>query len=188
MIKDDNNNIDRTAQQIDELAGDIRSLLVEMASEALDLIGVMAQTEHWITPGGEGLPTDPQKLTVRSGRGIRSLGPMGGSFSATGQREAIHEIQISGDTVTAKKGTTVPYLPIHHHGGTIRQTVTEKQRAFFWAMAYQTSDEKFKAMALSTELTIHIPQRPVMPEVSAVKPRIEQLFRNKLEALAHGRL
>lgn len=65
--------------------------------------------------------------------------------------------------------TDSPYAKAHNEGGTITQTVTPRQRRFFWAMhaAAKTSGDtaqagQWKAMALSTTINIKVPQRQFM--------------------------
>lgn len=57
-----------------------------------------------------------------------------------------------------------PYAEIHNEGGVIEVTITDKMRKFFWAMWYNTSDVKWKYMALTkkTEIKITVPQRKFM--------------------------
>ncbi len=200
MIKDINNSFGKTEEQINKMARDIRAVLETTANDVANMIGIMAQSNMLNVDasgvlGGYaqeyrmGASADSTRLTVRSGRLARSLAPFGqqGAFNAAGQREGIHEIDISSDRIKITKGTKVPYR-IHQYGGQIEQNVTEKQKAFFWAMAMQTGDEKFKAMALSGTLSIKIPKRPFMPEESEVKVKAEEMFKQRLMEFANAQL
>lgn len=51
------------------------------------------------------------------------------------------------------------YAAVHEYG-LENQPITAKQRAFFWAMWYETGEEMWKALALSTTYTI--PARPYL--------------------------
>ncbi|MBL7818596.1 MAG: hypothetical protein JNL70_26590, partial [Saprospiraceae bacterium] len=60
---------------------------------------------------------------------------------------------------------------------TITQTVTDRQRAFFWAKHYEAKAasqavlaERWKRMALSKTLTIVMPQRQFMPKPNENAP------------------
>jgi hypothetical protein len=64
----------------------------------------------------------------------------------------------------------IPHANIHQEGGTIPAhtiTITEKMRAFFWFMYYETKDTMYRAMALTKKTSFHIkavkmPQRPYL--------------------------
>lgn len=65
--------------------------------------------------------------------------------------------------------TANPYARAHNEGDTITQTVTPKQRRFFFAKSAQAKTagnqalaNTFKAMALSQTLTIQLPKRQFM--------------------------
>jgi phage gpG-like protein len=51
------------------------------------------------------------------------------------------------------------YAEIQNYGGTIEQTLTEKQKKFFWSKYYQTNNSKYKKFALSKKISIKIPAR-----------------------------
>ncbi len=73
----------------------------------------------------------------------------------------------------------VPYAKAHNEGATITQTVTPRQRRYFWAMHYKAkkvgkSDEagQWRAMALSETITIKIPRRQFMGQSNFMERRI----------------
>jgi phage gpG-like protein len=70
--------------------------------------------------------------------------------------------KIVSDTIVV--GTNLAYARIHHEGGNIKQTITDKMKKYFWAKFYETKIEKWKFMALSKQgmLNIHIPARPYL--------------------------
>jgi len=61
-------------------------------------------------------------------------------------------------------GQGLPYAVAQNFGADINQTVTERQRAFFWAKWYESDGTipAFKAMALAKTLHIVLPQRKFM--------------------------
>jgi phage gpG-like protein len=82
-------------------------------------------------------------------------------------RDSIRAI-VSGSNIVIESSRI--YAQIHNEGGTIVQTVTPKQKGFFWAKHYEakernnlTDAERWKRMALSKTLTINMPQRQFMP-------------------------
>lgn len=77
--------------------------------------------------------------------------------------------------------TDVPYAEIHNQGGVIRQTVTKKQQAYFWAMHKRTKNAMWKRMALSAQLTIRIPQRQFMGESSDLNQEIVEEFESRIK-------
>jgi hypothetical protein len=62
------------------------------------------------------------------------------------------------------------YAAAHEYGATIIVPVTAKSRRFFWAMYFQTNDDKWRAMALSkkTSFVVEIKARPY------VRPALKQ--------------
>lgn len=150
-------------------------------SRALDHIFITSQSQYWVTPGGKGKPSHGSKLTVRTGRGIRSLSPAGGAFSG-GSREQIRQFQIKGQEVALIGGTQVPYLSIHEHTGVKRSFVpTERQRKFFWAKFYESGDERFKASALAKVINIDFGPRPFLgPAVTSATERVFGIFEETL--------
>jgi len=75
--------------------------------------------------------------------------------------------------------TELPYAKAHNEGATIIQTVTPRQRKYFWAMYHKelkyggySQASVFKAMALSKKLTIKIPKRKFMGKSWLLEQRI----------------
>lgn len=58
-------------------------------------------------------------------------------------------------------GKDLAYARIQREGGVIKVPINNKSRGYFWAMWYQTGDEKWKNFALSrrSEFIIYIPPR-----------------------------
>lgn len=85
--------------------------------------------------------------------------------------------------------TDVPYAQIHNEGGTITQTVTPKQRAFFWAKYYAalkarsaTEASMYKGMALAKTLHIKIPKRQFMGKSELLDKRLVFHIERAIEA------
>ncbi len=101
--------------------------------------------------------------------------------------------------------TDNPYAKIHNEGGTIKQTVTPRQRRYFWAMYFQAKKEEdaakakvkikakaeeaenWKAMALSKTLTIKIPSRRFMGDSELLTRRIALHVERALKFAIDGR-
>ena len=153
-------------------------------SRALDHVFITSITRFWITPGGKG-KSHASKLTVRTGRGIRSLTPAGGAFSGGG-REQIRKFEIDGQKISLVGGSEVPYLAIHEYTGVKRSFVpTDRQRKFFWAKFFETGDERFKSSALAKVINQNYGPRPFWaPAFRAATDRIFGIFEETLaEAL-----
>lgn len=85
--------------------------------------------------------------------------------------------------------TDVPYARAHNEGETIEQTVTPRQRRFFWAMhakARRTGDgpqaAMWRAFALSQKLTIKMPKRQFMGRSRLLERRIGMHVERAVEA------
>lgn len=84
--------------------------------------------------------------------------------------------------------TDVPYAKAHNEGETIRQVVTTRQRRFFWAMhakhkrrGRMQEADKWKALALSQEITIKMPKRQFMGKSKFLERRIVAHVERALE-------
>ena len=71
-----------------------------------------------------------------------------------------------------------PYAKIMNNGGTINQTLTDKQIAFFWAKYKETGNLKFKnaARAINKKIHIIIEKREFMGYGTRVIPLINQVI------------
>lgn len=77
-------------------------------------------------------------------------------------------------------GSNLPYAGIHNEGGKIEQTITPKQRAFFWAKFEETDNDMWKRMALSKKLKIRIPRRQFLGNSTDLQKRLARLVRLRL--------
>lgn len=80
-----------------------------------------------------------------------------------------NRVEVSGRVINFIIEIFVPYAAIHEFGGEIRIPVTAKMRSFFWAMWYDTQDEKWKFMAL-TKKTVFI---VTIPKRSYIQPALD---------------
>lgn len=90
----------------------------------------------------------------------------------------IGKVVIGGLGVTSSK---VPYARIHENGGLITQTITDKQRKFFWWKHKETGAEMWKRMALTKKkLNIKIKPRPYLrPAIEKYIPLLKkELIKN----------
>ena len=126
-------------------------------------------------------PWQSRKRDFRSGRAIL-IGKQSGNL-----RDSIRAI-VSGNTIMVE--TSRIYAKVHNEGGTITQTVTPKQRNFFWAKYYEykemdniTMSKRYKRMALSKTLTINMPQRQFMPlpNTGAIPFELSEILRGDVE-------
>lgn len=97
-------------------------------------------------------------------------------------RRSIGVISANANSITI--GTRgVKYGQIHNEGGTIRQTVTAKQRRFFWAKYKATGNEMYKRMAMSSKLEIRIPQRQFMGNSTDLDKDISDTIEEQLKKI-----
>lgn len=118
------------------------------------------------------LGNNTRKLYRRTGRLDRAM--------IRGKAGNVYELKATASGVSVTYGfdlSVVPYARIHEEGGTYTQTVTPKQRAFFWAQYKRTGQDKFVAMALSKTLTVTMPARPFL------KKGIQEFFDTDLQTL-----
>jgi len=82
-------------------------------------------------------------------------------------------------------GTNLKYAKIHHFGGIINQTVTPRQRKFFWARFLATGNEMWKFSALAQKINIPIPARPYMyldsGDISYLRGQIGRMVQKGIE-------
>ncbi len=171
-------NFRQVSDHIEKFSRQLKSALMNAAAEIIDQIGIASQSRYWITPGGPNKNTDPGKLTVRSGRLIRSLSPQGGAFHA-GEREQIREIKVSGRKIIGIFGTRVPYAAIHEYGGTLPAMTIYPQKAR--ALHFFTKDgrEVFAKRANLPPRTI--PARPFLgPAAREVEPKVVGIIDGKI--------
>lgn len=72
----------------------------------------------------------------------------------------------------------IVYSAVHEYG-LENQVITDRQRRFFWAMFYDTGDEMWKALALSTTYTI--PARPYLrPAIDTHKEKAADVMAKNL--------
>lgn len=88
-------------------------------------------------------------------------------------------LRLSTGATWFEVSTDVPYAKAHNEGETITQTVTAKQRGYFWARHKAAKDagrsgeaDRWKRMALSKTLTITMPKRQFMGESDLLRRRI----------------
>lgn len=96
-------------------------------------------------------------------------------------RRSIRIVQTAANKVSV--GTMLPYAQIHNEGGTIKQTVTAKQRKFFWAMYKQTQNEMFMRSAKAKQITIIIPQRKFIGNSTGLNKRIARQIHARLKEI-----
>lgn len=180
MLRWDSRDLEKKLSEFPRL---LKQKLMEAAAEGMDLIGTLAQGRYWIVPGGEDKPTHPSKLTVRSGRLIRSLSPQGGAFSASGEREQIREVRVSGGKVIGIFGTRVPYAAIHEHGGTIPAMTIYPKRASVLHFFTSSGEEVFARYANVPARTI--PPRPYLsPAARDAESKIVGIIEGKIAEIA----
>lgn len=143
------------SDDVQRIGTKIRQAVKLLVQHAIARVAIRA-SGNMVVPGGRGNPVDPEKLTTRSGRLLRSiLGARTASVrSAFTGSEGFRTILQRGDQIVATVGTSVPYAAVHEHGHAAFSVIpTSKQRRFFWAKFYETQDSKWRGMALARGLT-----------------------------------
>lgn len=89
--------------------------------------------------------------------------------------------------------TGMKYAKAHNEGGTIVQTVTPRQRRYFWAMSAKhkklgqpDAAEMWRRMALSETLTIKMPKRQFMGASHFLERRIQMHVERALATALRG--
>lgn len=94
-------------------------------------------------------PPSRGSLMVRSGNLMASIRPA----------------QVTPGKVVISAGSgKVPYAKIHNNGGRVVVPVTKKLRKYAWAMHYQTGEDRWKGLAITSKKSIwvRIPRRQFM--------------------------
>jgi len=144
--------LSRLETQFRRILRNRKDLRARIARMAVARIGARA-TRHYMQEGPRTRrPGETGKLIIQRQTLFRAV--MGGPGSRA-------KLSIQGAVTKFVFTILVPYAAIHEFGGTIRLKVTSQMRSFFWAMFFQTGDEKWKAMALSKkrEFIITMPKR-----------------------------
>ena len=170
-MADDPGGVNRA---LEALGKKIREAVKSALGEAMDLVGITSQGSFWIKGRGSAdFATHPSKLTVRTGRLIRSLTPQGGAFTLTGQREQIRTVQVSGETVVGVFGTRVPYAAIHEYGGTVQQPAYTHRNLFGRGIVAQMPAR-----------SVTVGARPFLePALKQATPRIVGIFAKRIRSL-----
>ncbi len=198
-------NIDLKVKEIKKLAKKLdKKTLRQTISVALQEIGNTSVVDFMIPKKVEDAildASDDKKVSIRSGR---LAGSITGAFRFSksdlprsvdryiskkfnwsesgfnkGKKESIRQVKVSGNKWQGVIGSKVPYAVIQEKGGTINPTVTERSRAFFWAMYNETQEERWRNMARSsaTRFTATIPPRPYLkPAGESARPKILKIF------------
>jgi len=120
------------------------------------------------------------KWKKRKNQGAEGKRKRGILIGSTKLKRSIGIVRASpSEVMIAAKG--IDYAQIHNEGGKINQTVTNKQRAFFWAKFKATGNELWKRMALATKLEINIPKRQFMGNSTDLDKQIDELIFNNLK-------
>lgn len=179
-------NLDAVGRDLQAFGKRVEGGMRQIGVRADALITARATSVYMRDAGaqaGPRRPGDSGPLRIVSTRLLRGVTGRG--------REGRIKVTINRARMRLVKTVTVPYAGIHERGGTITIPVTSKMRRFFWAMYFQTSDAKWKAMALSPkhQFTVTIQARPYLaPAMEDSLPAIatfaEGVFVDLLEAPA----
>jgi len=158
-------------------------------TRVIDRTAVHASS-HMVVPGGRDTDANPvqaDKLTTRSGRLLRAvLGAGGMAWKSPESTRRITQQNQYGMGVEIE--IAVPYAKIHEEGGTIPAyslLITPKMRRFFWAMWYETREDKWKGAALKrggvTMPARTVEARPyIAPALADVRDDLGQIMREEL--------
>lgn len=125
---------------------------------------------------GSSRSNEGNQLRSRTGDLTRSYIP--------GQPGNISEVEITAHGLKMRIGTSVVYAKIHEKGGFIESK--GKMESFFWAMYYATSDEFYRALALTVRVKggIQIPPRPFHgPATKMMQTEGKQILLKRLARL-----
>lgn len=101
-------------------------------------------------------------------------------------RRSINVVTSTPRTLTALVGvgTDAPYGKTHELGLTTHPSVTEKSRSYFWAMWYQTKENKYKWMALTKKNKFnikHLKRAFLLPSFEEKSSEIEQALKQSID-------
>jgi phage gpG-like protein len=192
MTSDPAQEFDDMGERVEAFGEDIGRALPGWVMDGLDLIGLRTQRDHFLKSSRDAMYTqhpDPNKLTSRTGRLMRSYGPLGGTFSAVGAREGFQTVEVQGDTVVGTKGSNVPYARIHEKGGTINHPggtpyiVTDQGAIFMRKDGQYPKNVKF-----TQPHSITIPARPSLgPAMQETVAEIQQRIMGHIQEMVSGR-
>lgn len=133
--------------------------------------------DNWDKQGYMGMNFEPwqERKDPQPGRAI-----LVGKQSGRMRRSNRITRQNPGSVTVANEA---PYAGIHNTGGIITVSVTDRSRRFFWAMYYQTGDERWKGMALTDkkQFNIRIPKRQFIGDSPELRKRIKKLVELQLK-------
>lgn len=111
----------------------------------------------------DSLATGAQEIVWQAQQNVMAQG----LYDTMALHGSIRVVKVNQYTVKLVAGNKdLLYACVHEYGGTF--TITEKQRKFFWAKWYESGNEMWKALALSTTYTI--PARPYLrPAIDEMK-------------------
>ena len=160
----------KLSEQLQAIIKKSTTIRKRIANMAVARIGARSVQDFMIDGGKEGVnqPVNADKLTIRSQKLSRAV--LGGA----GSRK---QVKIQQRTLQLIWTILVPYAAIHEFGGTINIPITVQMRKFFWAMWYETKDEKWKWMALTkkTAFKITMKERPYLePAAKLELPTVQQ--------------
>jgi len=177
-------NFKEAAKQLSKL---IRNFPITAANEAVNHFVASFDREAWEgkawakrKPNFLEKSSSKRNLLVKSGRLRRSIR------------------RVTNSTGFARVATEVPYAKIHNEGGTIVQTPTPKQRAYFGHLSEKlfasknnanswAEGHKYYAMSKAKQLTINIEQRQFMGDSqilnNQIKAKMDVEFRKIIDSV-----
>lgn len=141
-----------------------RELSAELAREMNNYGWTLLQARVRENTNQDDAPASVYILGNRTRKLYRRTGALDRAM-VRGKRGNVYELRALPTGIVVTYGFdlgVVPYARIHEYGGTIQQTVTPKQRRYFFAQYKRTGKEKWLRMALSKKLSITIPARPFL--------------------------
>lgn len=81
----------------------------------------------------------------------------------------------------------IPYAEIHNEGGTIRQTLTEKQRRYFRYIGAKSNNPVVRkqafGMSQGSTITINIPRRKYIGNSRKLEKKVEKMINNQIKKI-----
>jgi len=194
MPKDYKDNFKETRRRILSFSDKTSHEMVKVINKALGIIGTIAAKDFMVTGGTGGAgkgrqaaPTHPSKTTVRTRELIKSvMGIMGAGVDRGGVPHHIRQVEFRGNEIIGRIGSDLEYAGIHEYGGETHPKVTPKSRRFFWAMHYETGDDKWIGMALTKKdkFDIKIPPRSYLnPARTQAMTKIRELIDREIPGM-----
>lgn len=157
---------------LSEIESRLKSKLTEIRLTALKAIEIEGKKSIQLNFIEQGRPKWPGKF-IDDGRAILT----GKTARLQSQINVVRDDNKSSVSI----GSALPYSRIQQEGGQIH--ITPKMRKYFWAKFKETSNPKWKALALTKKDSITIPARKYLAIPESDYGRIENSVANAVKSV-----